>query len=120
MKPRTKTILLYIFTFGIAYAIAKSKAKKIAKTVNTTLKVNTEINFDINQLIKDLGTKENIESVSSTLNCLIVNLKDKTIINVDDFKKYNLKGMYFAGNKLNMLFGDISKHLEELLNSNNE
>ncbi len=115
MKPRTKTILLYVFTFGIAYAVAKSKAKKLANNANKELKVTYNFDFELADLVNDLGTKENIIDVNSTLNCLIVNLKDKTIVDPETLKKYNPKGMYFAGNKLNLLFGDNSKHIQECL-----
>lgn len=115
MTQKTKTRLYYIFTFGIGYAVAKSKAKKIANQINTEIKVNENIDFNIDDLLSDLGGIENILNVSSTLSCLIVELKDKNLIDISNFNKFVTKGVFLTSNKLNMVFGDNSKYICSLI-----
>lgn len=117
MKDKTKTRLYYVFTLGIGYAIAKNKAKKLAKQVNSEIKVNENIDFNIDELITELGGLENISSVSSTLSCLIVELKDKTLIEINNFNKFITKGVFLTNNKLNLIFGDNSKYICTLINN---
>lgn len=112
--------LFYILTFGIGYLIAKKKAKQIASIEAKEIKTSKEINFDIDELINYLGSKSNIEKVDATINCLIVTLKDKEIINMDSFSSLGCKGLYITDNKINILFGDnsleIKNKIEERIN----
>ncbi len=115
MKRETKRIIFYIMTLGIGYFIIK-KRLKLSPPVNDVLTLSEKFPFKVEDIIKYLGTSDNIVSVNSTINMLKVELKDITIVDKIMLKKLGAKGMMQSGKTLSLVLGDYSKALDQAIN----
>ncbi|WP_031488905.1 PTS transporter subunit EIIB [Ureaplasma canigenitalium] len=115
MKKNWKIILLYIFTFGIAYFVLRAKAKKRAKMHNEQLSITEKLPFDINDFYSYVGMKDNILDVDATINTLKLQVKDKELINKDNLKKLGVKGILSNGQQISLVIGDFSLKLKEII-----
>lgn len=110
MKKSTY-IFLCIITCGIYKIHINKKAKQASTKINDELITSHSYDFDINTLMKDLGGEENIQQVSSTLNNVIINLKDVSLINTDLKQKYKISGIHKTNHQLILVFGDTSQKI---------
>ncbi len=109
-------ILFYIFTFGIGYFYIKNKAKKVAEVQNEEIEVSKEIPFEVQNLLNLLGGLDNIIKTDSTISSFKVELRDTNKADIEAIKKLdNTKGVMKSGNKLNIVFGDYSRTLDEFI-----
>lgn len=112
---KTSLIMLYIFTFGIAYFVLKAKAKKHAITVNNELTLSYDIPFKLEDFYSSVGGKENITNIEANINSIKVFVNDIEKVNQDSIKKLGAKGSMLSENCVTCLFGDYSKKLDEVL-----
>lgn len=108
-----KKMFFYLATFGIGYLIAKSIAKKNSKKVNACLKYSNKIPFEISSLIDAIGGKKNYLNSHSTINSLIIEVTEISLVSVEKIKSLGPKGTLVNNNKITCLFGDYSKLLKE-------
>ncbi|MCV3743768.1 PTS transporter subunit EIIB [Ureaplasma sp. ES3154-GEN] len=111
-----KIILLIICTFGIAYFILKSQAKKKATQVNKQLTVSHKIPFNINKFYSAVGGLENITSATATINSLKLVFKNEKLVDVNQLKSIDAKGVLKSANSYRMTFGDYAISLADTIN----
>ena len=107
MNKFTYTVL-NIITFGLYGHNLKKKAQKISQEKNTDLSYAKKYNFNIADLINDLGGKDNIKSVSSTLSTAKFELVDINNVNSKLKEKYKINGISKNANSLILIFGNNS------------
>lgn len=104
-------ILLNIFSLGAFYLYVKIQAKKLENKVNHHLTYSQQYNFDINDLCLDLGGKENISQINSTLSSVNIELRDMKLVNHNLKTKYKIRGVSKTSERLVLLFGDNAKQI---------
>ena len=65
------------------------------------------------QIIKLVGGKENISNVMHCYTRLRLNLKDTSIVNLDEIKKLDVLGAQYAGEQLQIIIGNEVKDVYE-------
>ncbi len=117
MKPRTKTILLSVFSLGIYKLVVNAKAKKQMQHTNEELKVSLKPIKNLDQVIAHFGGLNNIESVDNSIYGLKVNVKEIKLIDKENLKQ-DLKavGVLISGNKVTLNIGDNAATVAQQLN----
>jgi phosphotransferase system IIB component len=106
---KTRYKILSVFTLGVLPLIVKNKAKALAGKNNDTLTYSTVIDFDINQFYNFLGQRQNIASLTATLNTLIVVVRNKINVTTDQLARFKIKGFNCSiDNKYIFVFGNNS------------
>ncbi len=117
---RCTYVFLMIISFGFFKLYLNKKAKLIAYQKNDKLIVSEKFSFDIENFINDLGGIKNIRSVNSTINNVIVDLEDTTLVKENLKQTYNIRGINRSAHQLILVFGDnasaIANKLKEELN----
>lgn len=111
-KTKTQYYILLLITFGFFYfyltsIIEENKENIIDKT--------NKLPFKLEDLLKFLGNKENVLSVSNTINSIKLELKDKTLVQKDEIKKIGGTGILSSENKISIIFGNYSEELKNLI-----
>jgi phosphotransferase system IIB component len=94
------------------HVITKKRAKKLSKNVKSNLTVSEKITFPVEEIIKSLGSKDNIKNISSTLSSVNILLEDISKVETKDLKKYGIKGVLKNANKLTLIFGNNASAVE--------
>ncbi len=113
MKNKTK--IINILSFGALDKKVKEKVKNNENNINSDLKKSNLIPFDLNLFLKYIGTKENIISAKSTLNSIILNLKNIDIVNKDKLKKIGIRGILVNENSITLILGNYAGELKKQL-----
>lgn len=101
-----------VATLGLLHVITKKRAKKLSKNVKSNLTVSEKITFPVEEIIKSLGSKDNIKNISSTLSSVNILLEDISKVETKDLKKYGIKGVLKNANKLTLIFGNNASAVE--------
>lgn len=114
---RFKIVFFTIITFGIFLIILKAHTKKRINEKSNTINQSEKIDININEFINFLGGKENIVTIASTINSLIVQLKNIIVFDQHkDFKKFKIRGCNKVNNKYIFLIGNNASAIKEKLN----
>lgn len=108
-----KVIILGAIWFVIYYTsfkffILKFNIMTPGRDINETeitVTSKDSINEESLQIIKILGGEDNLIEVDACITRLRVTLKDKSIVNLDDFKALGSKGVVEVGDGLQIIFG---------------
>ena len=115
MKKSWKYIILNILTFG--HLGRKVKAKlKANETKNTTLLSNNLCLINTKQIFM-IFKKENIVSASASISSLVIEVKDKTLVNVANIHKITKKGVSINGNTYTIIVGQGAVQLAKDINN---
>ncbi|MDR2567700.1 MAG: hypothetical protein LBC44_00120 [Mycoplasmataceae bacterium] len=113
-----KYYFLSIITFGIYPIIIASKAKK-NQQINTQLSYSSKAHLNVDNFVADLGGKDNLVSVSSTISTLNVELKNPVKLPQEKLNSYKIKGAVYNGKKINFVTGDnafaIAQEIKKLI-----
>lgn len=91
----------------------KKVAKKSISNLESSFKVSDKIPFALEDLVKFLGSKENIREIDASLNSLKVLIKDKTKVDQIKIKELGAKGIMLSSDKVSIIFGDYATILKE-------
>ncbi|WP_052663474.1 hypothetical protein [[Mycoplasma] testudinis] len=104
-----KLKLRYIFSFGIYYFVLKKRSKKHAQIQKTELTISEKIPFAIADLVKAIGTWDNVKNYTSTINTLKLDIINRQNVDTNELKKVGAKGIMWNGqNSLVLVFGDYA------------
>ncbi|AZZ65409.1 PTS glucose transporter subunit IIB [Metamycoplasma phocicerebrale] len=114
-KNKFLYFFLIIITFGFILIYWKKKYRQIKQ--KDYLSKETKISFDLEDLLKNLGGKDNIKSLSSTQKILKVFFFDKQKVNSLELKKLDgVSGIALQSGSVSLVLGNTAKHVEELIN----
>ena len=113
MKNKTK--IINILSFGALDKKVKEKIKSNENNINNDLKKSDLIPFDLNIFFNYIGTKDNIINSKSTLNSIILNLKDINLVDKDRLKKIGIKGILVNENSITLILGNYAGELKKQL-----
>lgn len=115
MNKSWKYILLNILTFG--HLSRKVKAKlKANETKNSTLLTSSTCLINTKHVLSAFK-KENIASVKASLSSLIVEVKDKNVVDVTSIHKITKRGISINNNTYTIIVGQGASTLAKDLNS---
>ncbi len=106
--------LILVLAVILAVWFVFSRVLKNKKLSNVTFK---DFDFDIHGLIVALGDMQNILECSSTGSKVTFIVNDQECINVAKIKELGASGIVQTNNKVVIIFGKVSKVIEEYMNS---
>ncbi|WP_412031696.1 PTS glucose transporter subunit IIB [Metamycoplasma buccale] len=113
LKQRVKYIFLILFTFGFIFLYWRKYQQKHPKNY---LSIEKKLSFEYDELIKNLGSIENIKNVFSTQKVIKIGFLDRSKVNVENIKKMpGISGITFQSKSISLVIGNSAKYLEELI-----